>query len=155
METAYDNHEGSSRTRSAICEDLRKTAFAILPLSSLVMLSTLTKTFTPVFRLLDRVPFVLRMLLSLLSQSHPISWPSICFKCLWLFSRLCFDVRTLFRSHAANDDRVAELEREISRWLNSANFYIDVNNLRGHSAIPMRNLPLKISPPTSAPPILS
>jgi hypothetical protein len=47
-------------------------------------------------------------------------------------------VHKLFRSHATNDDRIAELEREISRWLTSADAYIDVNNLRGQSTVPLR-----------------
>jgi hypothetical protein len=47
-------------------------------------------------------------------------------------------VHKLFRSHATNDDRIAELEREISRLLTSADVYIDVNNLRGQSTVPLR-----------------
>lgn len=91
-------------------------------------------------RLLDQVPFLLRLMLSLLSQSHPVSCPSICFSASGSFlGGMLMD--KLFRSHAADDDRIAELKREVSQWLNAADIYIDLNNLRGQGAVPLRTTP--------------
>lgn len=129
----HDNPEN----RSAICADLRKTRPAMSSPSSRIALSSLVNFFDPLMRMLDKVPVVLRVFLCVLSQSHPISCPSIC---LTISGLLLGDTlkQNMFREHTSGDHRIAQLREQVSQWLTEADLYIDFAHLQGQGTVPLR-----------------
>lgn len=128
-----DSHEN----RSAVCADLRKNRPAMSPPSSRIAVTKLINFFEPLTRLLEKVPVVLRVMLWALSQSHPISCPSICFTASgsYLGSTL---KDNMFREHTTGDDRLGQLRDEVSSWLTETDLYIDFADLCGRGSVPLR-----------------
>ena len=126
-------------TRAAICADLRKTRPEMTPTDNQFTLSQLKDLFEPLMRLFDKIPVVLRFLLWLMSQSHPVHYPSICFSVSghYLSSDL---TDKLFDKHAGKSDRIDKLRQQVSHWLSDADLYIDFANLRGRASVPMRTV---------------
>lgn len=93
--------------------------------------------FEPIARLIDKVPSLLRAILWLLSQSHPVTCPSICFSACgaYLGDEL---LNKLFRRHAADDKRITDLKDQVTNWLSAADVYLDFARLRGRGSVPLR-----------------
>lgn len=127
----------SPETRAAVCADLRNTRPPMSPPSSRIAVSKLISVFEPITRFLDKVPVILRMTLWLLSQSHPVTCPSICFSACgaYLGDELLYK---LLRRHTAGDNRIGQLKTEISQWLSAADIYLDFTGLRGRGSVPLR-----------------
>jgi hypothetical protein len=132
-----DQTDESPDTRAAVCADLRNTRPPMSKPSGRIPISRLITIFKPITRILDKVPSVTRTILSLLSQSHPITCPSICFSACggYLGDEL---LNKLFRSHAADDKRIAELKTQVTKWLSAADIYLDFARLRGRGSVPLR-----------------
>lgn len=128
---------GSPNNRSAVCADLRNVRPAMSPPSSKVTLSKLADFFAPITRTLDKVPVVLRLLLWALTQSHPISCPSVCFTTSGFYLGDMLK-NSMFREHAEDDRRISQLREEVSQWLTDADLYLDFTHLRGRGSVPIR-----------------
>ena len=132
-----DQTDESPDTRAAVCADLRNTRPPMSRPSGRIPVSKLIEIFDPITRLIDKVPSLLRVTLWLLSQSHPVTCPSICFSACggYLGDEL---LSKLFRRHAADDKRIAELKSQVTNWLSSADIYLDFARLRGRGSVPLR-----------------
>lgn len=132
-----DQTDESPDTRAAVCADLRDTRPPMSEPSGRIPISKLIDTFKPITRLIDKFPRVVRVFLWLLSQSHPITCPSICFSACgaYLGDEL---LNKLFRRHAADDKRIAKLKTEVTNWLSAADVYLDFARLRGRASVPLR-----------------
>ncbi|KAM0721802.1 hypothetical protein Q7P37_002727 [Cladosporium fusiforme] len=119
-----------------VCSNLRKFKPQKTTAASQITLSRLMELLLPVSRLLDRAPIILRFILWLLSQSHNITCPVVCFSAdgRYLGDEL---LQSLFRKHAADDSRIQELKQEVSSWLSEADLYLDFMSLTGQSTVPI------------------
>lgn len=132
-----DQTDESPDTRAAVCADLRSTRPPMSEPFGRIPISKLISIFEPISRLLDKVPSVLRGFLWLLSQSHPITCPSICFSACGAY--LGDELRTkFFHRHAADDKRIANLESQVLNWLSTAGV-LDFARLRGRASVPLRS----------------
>lgn len=124
-------------TRAAVCADLRSTRPPMSEPSGRIPVSKLIDMFEPITRLIDKVPSLMRVTLWLLSQSHPVTCPSICFSACgpYLGDEL---LNKLFRRHAADDKRIADLKSQVTDWLSAADVYLDFARLRGRASVPLR-----------------
>ena len=127
----------SPDTRAAVCADLRNTRPPMSTPSGRVPVSKLIEMFEPITRLIDKVPSLLRVTLWLLSQSHPVTCPSICFSACgaYLGDEL---MNKLFRRHAADDKRIDQLKDQVTNWLSVADVYLDFARVRGRGSVPLR-----------------
>jgi hypothetical protein len=132
-----DQTDESPDTRAAVCADLRSTRPPMSKPSGRIPVSKLIDMFEPITRFIDKVPSLLRVTLWLLSQSHPVTCPSICFSACgaYLGDEL---LNKLFRRHAADDKRIKELKDQVSNWLSAADVYLDFTRLRGRGSVPLR-----------------
>jgi hypothetical protein len=132
-----DQTDESPDTRAAVCADLRNTRPPMSEPSGRISVSKLIDMFEPIARLIDKVPNLLRVILWLLSQSHPVTCPSICFSACgaYLGEEL---LNKLFRRHAADDKRIAGLKKQVTDWLSAADIYLDFARLRGRGSVPLR-----------------
>lgn len=141
VEESRGDHERPTRdshdNRSAVCADLRKTRPAMSPPSSRIAVSRLISFFEPITRLLEKMPVVLRVMLWALSQSHPISCPSICFTASGSYLGNTLK-DNMFREHTTGDGRIGQLRDEVSTWLTETDLYIDFANLCGRGSVPLR-----------------
>jgi hypothetical protein len=127
----------SPDTRAAVCADLRSTRPPMSKPSGRIPVSKLIEMFEPITRLIDKIPSALRVTLWLLSQSHPVTCPSICFSACgaYLGDEL---LNKLFRRHAADDKRIDELKDQVTNWLSAADVYLDFARVRGRGSVPLR-----------------
>jgi hypothetical protein len=132
-----DQTDESPDTRAAVCADLRNTRPPMSKPCGRIPISKLIARLEPITRVLDKVPSVSRSLLWLLSQSHPITCPSICFSACgaYLGDEL---LNKLFRKHADDDKRIGELKSAVSDWLSAADIYLDLARLRARASVPLR-----------------
>lgn len=132
-----DQTDESPDTRAAVCADLRSTRPPMSKPSGRIPVSKLVDMFDPIARLIDKVPSLLRAILWLLSQSHPVTCPSICFSACgaYLGDEL---LNKLFRRHAADDKRITDLKDQVTNWLSAADVYLDFARLRGRGSVPLR-----------------
>jgi len=132
-----DQTDESPDTRAAVCADLRSTRPPMSKPSGRIPVSELIDKLEPIARFLDKVPSVLRVILWLLSQSHPVTCPSITFSACgaYLGDEL---LNKLFRRHADDDKRTTNLKSHVNNWLSAADFYLDFARLRGRGSVPLR-----------------
>ena len=124
-------------TRAAICADLRNTRPAMSPPNNSFTLSQLIELFQPISHLLEKMPVVLRSLLWLTSQLQPIDCPAICFSAAghYLGSTI---TDTIFGQHSEKNDKIDELQKEVSHWLSDADLYLDFASISGLISVPLR-----------------
>ena len=122
--------------RHTVCADLRTTKNPQSSTSGEIALTRLMEIFTPISWILDKVPIVLRLMLWMLTQSHAISCPSVCFTAAGPFLGGAVLDR-LFRHHATEDKRIKQLKREVSAWLCAANIYVEFQDLTARSSVPL------------------
>lgn len=129
-------HEDESRHRPVVCSNFRNSKPPRSSSENQIPLSSLMELLSPLSRLLDRAPIILRLFLWLLSQSHPVTCPAVCFSAdgRYLGDEI---LESLFRKHAVEDSRIRQLKQEVSSWLSDADVYLDFMNLVGQSTVPV------------------
>jgi hypothetical protein len=127
----------SPDTRAAVCADLRNTRPPMSQPSGRIPISKLISLFEPINRVIAKVPVVMRVMLWLLTQSHPVTCPSICFSACGAFLGEEL-LSKLFRSHASDDSRIEQLKSEVSTWLSAADIYLDLARMRARTSVPLR-----------------
>jgi len=100
--------------------------------------TTQLATLFPEPNVLEYVPSTMRALLWLASHTHPIDCPSISVSGSghWLHSLLS---QFVFHRHATNDQRIRELEREVSEWLSVGEYCVDLANITALGQVPLRS----------------
>jgi hypothetical protein len=143
VKIAHGNIDGDRQTdndpdtRAAVCADLRNTRPPMSQPSGRIPISKLIRLFRPINRILDKVPSVVRVILWLLTQSHPVTCPSICFSACGVFLGQEL-LSKLFRRHTADDNRIEQLKSEVSSWLSAADIYLDLARMRARTSVPLR-----------------
>ena len=123
--------------RALLCAELRRTGLSPSRSSSQITASKLAAMFSQpdIFKY---APSAMRMLLWLASHTHPIECPSISVAGSghWLNELLS---QALFRRHTTYDERIRNLEREISMWLSVGDYCVDLANITASAQVPMRS----------------
>lgn len=129
-------HEDESTQRPVVCSNFRNSKPPRSSSENHITLSRLKELLSPLSRLLDRAPIILRLFLWLLSQSHSVTCPAVCFSAdgRYLGNEI---LESLFRKHAVEDSRIRQLKQEVSSWLSDANVYLDFMDLTGQSTVPV------------------
>ena len=124
--------------RAMLCTGLRRTGLSPPQHSSRITTSKLA-TFFSEPNVFEYVPSAMRALLWLASQTHPIDCPSISIAGSghWLNSMLS---HFIFRRHPTDDQRIRELEREISEWLSVGEYCVDLANITALGQVPLRSV---------------
>lgn len=124
--------------RALLCTELRKNGLSPSQSSRQITASRLAAIFSQpdVFKY---APSAMRMLLWLASHTHPIECPSISFAGSgnWLSELLS---QVLFRRHTTVDERIRNLEREVSIWLSGGEYCVDLANITAQSQVPIRSM---------------
>ncbi|KAM0719459.1 hypothetical protein Q7P37_005364 [Cladosporium fusiforme] len=97
------------------------------------------KTLAPEPDLFEYVPSALRGLLWAASHTHTIACPSISLAGSGQFLNDLLS-KFLFRRHFTNDDRICELENEISEWLSVGEYCVDIANITALAQVPLRSM---------------
>lgn len=124
--------------RAMLCTELRRTGLSPSQHSRRITTSKLATLF-PEPNVFEYVPSAMRALLWLASHTHPIDCPSISVAGSghWLNSMLS---HFIFRRHSTDDERIRELEREISEWLSVGEYCIDLANITALGQVPLRSV---------------
>jgi hypothetical protein len=124
--------------RALLCTELRKTGLSPSKSSPQITASKLAAMFSQpdIFKY---VPSAMRMLLWLASHTHPIECPSISVAGSgnWLNDLLS---QFLFRHRTTVDERIRNLEREVSMWLSAGDYCVDLANITALSQVPVRSM---------------
>jgi hypothetical protein len=143
VKIAHGNLDGDRQThndpdtRAAVCADLRNTRPPMSQPSGRIPISKLISLFEPINRIIAKVPSLMRAMLWLLTQSHPVTCPSICFSACGAFLGQEL-LNKLFRSHASDDSRTEQLKSDVSSWLSAADIYLDLARMRARTSVPLR-----------------
>lgn len=134
--TKASEHKDESTHRPVVCSNFRNSKPPRSSSENQISLSRLMELLSPLSRLLDRAPIILRLFLWLLSQSHSVTCPALCFSAdgRYLGDEI---LESLFRKHAVEDSRIRQLKHEVSSWLSDADVYLDFMNLTGQSTVPV------------------
>lgn len=124
--------------RAMLCTELRRTGLSPPRHSKRITTSKLATLF-PEPNIFEYVPSAMRALLWLASHTHPIDCPSICVAGSghWLNSMLS---HLIFRRHPTDDQRIRELEREISEWLSVGEYCVDLADITALGQVPLRSV---------------
>jgi hypothetical protein len=124
--------------RAMLCTELRRTGLSPPQHSRRITTSKLATLF-PEPNIFEYVPSAMRALLWLTSHTHPIDCPSISVAGSghWLNSMLS---HFIFRRHPTDDQRIRELEREISEWLSVGEYCVDLANITALGQVPLRSV---------------
>jgi hypothetical protein len=124
--------------RAAICAEMQNLPSIAHPPERSVRVSTLKHLLPPhVRRFLHRLPFLLRLLLAILSYFHGINIASISVagSGRWLSSLLN---QKIFKSYPDTSGDLRRLQRRVSAWLGDANFCFQLDEIDGLTSVPMR-----------------
>jgi hypothetical protein len=127
----------TKETRAAICAEMQHLPSIAHPPERSVRVSTLKHLPPPhVRRFLHRLPFLLRLLLAILSYFHTISIASISVAGAgqWLSSLLN---QKIFKSYPETSGDLRKLQRRVSNWLGDANFCFQLDEIDGLASVPM------------------
>lgn len=124
--------------RAMLCTELRRTGLS-LPQHSRRITTSELETLFPEPNVFEYVPSAMRALLWLASHTHPIDCPSISVAGSghWLNSMLS---HFIFRRHSTDDQRIRELEREVSEWLSVGEYCVDLANITALCQVPLRSV---------------
>jgi len=124
--------------RAMLCTELRRTGLS-LPQHSRRLTTSRLATLFPEPNIFEYVPSAMRALLWLASHTHPIDCPSISVAGSghWLNSMLS---HFIFRRHLTDDQRIRELEREVSEWLSVGEYCVDLANITALGQVPLRSV---------------
>jgi hypothetical protein len=124
--------------RALLCTELRKTGLSPSKSSRQLTASKLAAMFSQpdIFKY---VPSAMRMLLWLASHTHPIECPSISVAGSgnWLNALLS---QVLFRHRTTVDERIRNLERDVSLWLSAGDYCVDLADITALSQVPVRSM---------------
>ncbi|GAB7326165.1 hypothetical protein MBLNU13_g10170t1 [Cladosporium sp. NU13] len=124
--------------RAMLCTELRRTGLSTPQHSRRITTSKLATLF-PEPNIFEYVPSAMRALLWLASHTHPIDCPSISIAGSghWLNSMLS---HFIFRRHLTDDQRIRELEREVSEWLSVGEYCVDLADITALGQVPLRSV---------------
>jgi hypothetical protein len=124
--------------RAMLCTELRRTGLSPPQHSRRITTSKLATIF-PEPNVFEYVPSAMRALLWLASHTHPIDCPSISVAGSghWLNSMLS---QFIFRRHLTDDQRIRDLEREISEWLSVGEYCVDLADITALGQVPLRSV---------------
>jgi hypothetical protein len=123
--------------RAMLCTELRRTGLSP-PQHAKRFTTTQLATLFPEPNIFEYMPSAMRALLWLASHTHPIDCPSISVSGSghWLNSLLS---QFVFHRHATNDQRIRELEREVSEWLSVGEYCVDLADITALGQVPLRS----------------
>ena len=131
------SEQGDSEYRTIICAELRRMGLMPSPTSNTIKVSKLIAWTAPLTKALDRVPIFLRLILMPLSNLHPIECPSICISGSGGWPSVMVE-KKFAEYYDTHDSRIRGLVKEISEWLATAEYCVDVTNLKGDGRVPIR-----------------
>jgi hypothetical protein len=123
--------------RAATCAEMQHLPSIAHPPERSVRVSTLQHLPPPhVRRFLHRLPFLLRLLLAVLSYFHVINIASInvAGSGRWLSSLLN---QKIFKHYPDTSGDLRKLQRRVSAWLGNANFCFQLDEIDGMTSVPM------------------
>jgi hypothetical protein len=138
-------HEGGEYTeielielRAMLCTELRRTGLTPPDHADRITTSKLATLF-PEPNIFEYVPSAMRALLWLASHTHTIDCPSISVAGSghWLYDLLS---QFIFRHRSTDDQRIRELEREISEWLSVGEYCVDLADITALGQVPLRSM---------------
>jgi hypothetical protein len=138
-------HEGGEYTeielielRAMLCTELRRTGLTPPEHADRITTSRLATLF-PEPNVFEYVPSAMRALLWLASHTHTIDCPSISVAGSghWLYDLLS---QFIFRHRSTDDQRIRELEREISEWLSVGEYCVDLADITALGQVPIRSM---------------
>ena len=124
--------------RAMLCTELRRTGLSPTQHAKRFTTSQLATLF-PEPNVFEYVPSAMRALLWLASHTHPIDCPSISVSGSgqWLNSLLS---QFIFHRHSTDDQRIRELEREVSEWLSVGEYCVDLADITALGQVPLRSV---------------
>lgn len=124
--------------RALLCTELRKTGLSPSKSSPQITASKLAAMFSQP-DIFYYVPSAMRVLLWIASHTHPIECPSISVAGSgnWLNDLLS---QLLFRHRTTVDERIRNLEREVSLWLSAGDYCVDLADITALSQVPVRSM---------------
>ncbi|KAF2859887.1 hypothetical protein K470DRAFT_282395 [Piedraia hortae CBS 480.64] len=123
--------------RAAICSEMHDLPSITHAPERSVKVTTLRLLTNPRVRsFLHRMPFLLRMLLSVLSYCHIVEIASITAagSGKWLTAML---QREVFKHYSTLDSDIRKLERRVLTWLADANFCVQLADIQGLGQVPL------------------
>jgi len=124
--------------RALLCTELRRTGLSPPRHLHHITASKLA-AMLPQQDVFKYAPSAMRMLLWLASHTHQLECPSVSVAGSghWLSELLS---QVLFRRHTTYDDRIRNLEREVSMWLSVGDYSVDLANITASGQVPMRSM---------------
>jgi hypothetical protein len=124
--------------RAMLCTELRRTGLSAPEHLEQITTSKLATMFAAP-NVFEYVPSAMRALLWLASHTHPIECPSISVAGSghWLHDLLS---QFIFRHRSSDDQRIRELEREISEWLSVGEYCVDLSDITALGQVPLRSM---------------
>jgi hypothetical protein len=122
--------------RAGICAHLHAVPSISNPPSRSIKVTTLQNLTPPVVRrFLHRLPLLLRMLLNVLSYTHPVKIASVTAagSGQWLKSMLDSE---LFKDYTKNNAELRKLEKRILKWTEEANFAVQLVGVTAFASVP-------------------
>ncbi|BFZ53014.1 hypothetical protein PYCC9005_000037 [Savitreella phatthalungensis] len=135
LEHGEDGTE-SVELKAAICTALHAKASIAHPPSRSIRVTTL-QTLLPrkVREILHRCPMLLRLLVNPLAYFHPVHIESITVAASGKWVQSVLDSE-LFKDYTSNDLTLRRLYRNISQWIDDANFVVHLGQFEGVAQVP-------------------
>ncbi len=129
--------ENDNDMRAAICAELRQLPSIAHPPPKSVRVTTLQKSSPPwLRRFMHRLPFLLRLLLAVLSYFHVINIESISVAGSGRFAAAMLQ-QEIFKNYATDSMELRRLERRVKTWLADANFCLELVDINGMAQVPL------------------
>ncbi|KAK1810432.1 hypothetical protein LTR12_015200 [Friedmanniomyces endolithicus] len=129
--------ENDNDMRAAICAELRQLPSIAHPPPKSVRVTTLQKSSPPwLRRFMHRLPFLLRLLLAVLSYFHVINIESISVAGSGRFAAAMLQ-QEIFKNYASDSMELRRLERRVKTWLADANFCLELVDINGMAQVPL------------------
>ncbi|TKA75445.1 hypothetical protein B0A55_04875 [Friedmanniomyces simplex] len=137
-ESEYDaTPENDNDMRAAICAELRQLPSIAHPPPKSVRVTTLQNSSPPWFRrFTHRLPFLLRVLLAIISYFHLINIDSITVAGSGRFAAAMLQ-KEVFKHYATDSAELRRLERRVKDWLADANFCLELTGINGMTQVPL------------------
>ncbi|KPI37757.1 uncharacterized protein AB675_211 [Cyphellophora attinorum] len=122
---------------AAVCTGMHELPSVPHPPERSIKVTTLQNLSSPATRrFLHRLPFLLRLLLMVLSYFHTITFASISAAGSGKWFKAVLQ-QQIFRHYADHNAELRRLQRKISHWLNDANFCIQLIDVTGQTYVPL------------------
>ncbi|KAK5714622.1 hypothetical protein LTR15_010804 [Elasticomyces elasticus] len=137
-ESEYESTpENDNDMRAAVCAELRQLPSIAHPPPRSVRVTTLQNSSPPWFRrFTHRLPFLLRLLLAIISYFHLINISSITAAASGVFAAAMLQ-QEVFKQYATENAELRRLERRVKTWLTDANFCLQLTGINGMAQVPL------------------